>query len=1211
MAYNILGNDGTEGQVPESREVSQRFQVRSPRDGKIYGLFNTGLTEIQGTFSVATLIENLLSHTETSGEVLFDPAEYADNDILKCEINGAKFEWNKANSQSTLFNYCAAGLIKADLDRGNQKILWTLERPLDILVQDGAAGTPTTQAVYDFVTQLVGLTGIAYKGATAESNLPQTGNTHGDLYVLSDFDLSYPDENIIGLALYNTSGVGEWNKVPIRWLQPDGVTIYVNPLGQTAVKPGSITRPLVSQDIIQDLSLAQTSVQPADVTSLVTLHTAQSITEKKIFTIEPEIPSKAEPADSTRTTSPASEAQVAQKQNTLSGAGLVEYTPVTGIVTERHITDATAPRTLDGSSENAVTERAIKAALPQINDAVNYNSSTKLYGPAEKSNPAHYLGGQLQWVTPDHEPAAGSSVLITSGAVYQALADSVRTWTTLTGKPFESLEADGFSVNLSGMLKNELSDRTRKLDHTMLVSLTGAVEGSVATDLSGTTLTIAAALETISTPGTHGETSDKTLANGDAFKVLTVTTDDKGRITNITEKVMTLSVQLPAVGTAGAYGETTDRSIKSGDAFTVLEITTDDKGRITSINPRTLTLTIGDTNVYTGNLYHNQYINTGIKLVTNESFSFQLHGESVYLDFHSRWGEAVPLSWLGNIYPEHTFSYSEDRDGFLWLNWKDKTIFSGRELLVVFGRIEGGIIAADAEPDNLARSWESYDNSHQIFVGGGGSGGALVDQIARLMAQAARNTADNHMGDTQNPHSVTKAQLGLGNADNTSDEDKPLSTAQQAGLNAEAEARQNGDAAVLGDAKDYTDEALANLVQPVSYRGTIPTESALPGTGSSHGEYYEVEDLDLSAPGMSGRVIWNTLTQPSQWDIRVDRQREADGVTLGFRGSDGALEVRAASLSLAKLADVSAADIIPDTSDYGDSISGTFAEVFRSIVKKIRGLFASLSGFINRVDGFASAAQGSKADNAVQKTGNETIDGVKTFTAAPAVPSALSLPETVSDTKPATEAQVKQALDAFIPNPTQGGVASDMGNDAELSRYSLVARVKSSTIPENSFWSNTFVAFTLFHLLRAANGYSSGNFIGEGAVKLSGNNPFSIHSVSTLPLENTLSSGGNIYVEASEYPDGAGGKNILYDFYLRKHINGGDSNTCYANILVSGAYTDDNITNQNYEVEYFRTTDNADRVLELRNTGDTASRPAILGAGADGIVTGNARLDLM
>ena len=41
---------------------------------------------------------------------------------------------------------------------------------------------------------------------------------------------------------------------------------------------------------------------------------------------------------------------------------------------------------------------------------------------------------------------------------------------------------------------------------------------------------------------------------------------------------------------------------------------------------------------------------------------------------------------------------------------------------------------------------------------------------------------DNHIADTDNPHSVTKAQVGLSNVDNTSDADKPVSTAQQTAL---------------------------------------------------------------------------------------------------------------------------------------------------------------------------------------------------------------------------------------------------------------------------------------------------------------------------------------------------------------------------------------------------------------------------------------------
>lgn len=48
-------------------------------------------------------------------------------------------------------------------------------------------------------------------------------------------------------------------------------------------------------------------------------------------------------------------------------------------------------------------------------------------------------------------------------------------------------------------------------------------------------------------------------------------------------------------------------------------------------------------------------------------------------------------------------------------------------------------------------------------------------------------TIDNHIADTNNPHEVTKSQVGLGNVDNTSDLDKPISTATQTALNDKAD----------------------------------------------------------------------------------------------------------------------------------------------------------------------------------------------------------------------------------------------------------------------------------------------------------------------------------------------------------------------------------------------------------------------------------------
>lgn len=54
---------------------------------------------------------------------------------------------------------------------------------------------------------------------------------------------------------------------------------------------------------------------------------------------------------------------------------------------------------------------------------------------------------------------------------------------------------------------------------------------------------------------------------------------------------------------------------------------------------------------------------------------------------------------------------------------------------------------------------------------------SVLTALGKLQAQIT-----GHVGNTSNPHSVTKAQVGLGNVDNTSDVNKPVSTAQAAAL---------------------------------------------------------------------------------------------------------------------------------------------------------------------------------------------------------------------------------------------------------------------------------------------------------------------------------------------------------------------------------------------------------------------------------------------
>jgi hypothetical protein len=58
--------------------------------------------------------------------------------------------------------------------------------------------------------------------------------------------------------------------------------------------------------------------------------------------------------------------------------------------------------------------------------------------------------------------------------------------------------------------------------------------------------------------------------------------------------------------------------------------------------------------------------------------------------------------------------------------------------------------------------------------------GLISDEAAtRAQADTTVNAkVDSHIGNNSNPHGVTKAQVGLGNVNNTSDADKPVSTAQ-------------------------------------------------------------------------------------------------------------------------------------------------------------------------------------------------------------------------------------------------------------------------------------------------------------------------------------------------------------------------------------------------------------------------------------------------
>lgn len=101
--------------------------------------------------------------------------------------------------------------------------------------------------------------------------------------------------------------------------------------------------------------------------------------------------------------------------------------------------------------------------------------------------------------------------------------------------------------------------------------------------------------------------------------------------------------------------------------------------------------------------------------------------------------------------------------------------------------------AATKNTGTAAGTVATGDHTHTpASIGAATAADLTAETSARATADTALQTdintraldadLDAHTANTSNPHSVTKAQVGLGNVTNTSDADKPVSTAQQTAL---------------------------------------------------------------------------------------------------------------------------------------------------------------------------------------------------------------------------------------------------------------------------------------------------------------------------------------------------------------------------------------------------------------------------------------------
>lgn len=151
---------------------------------------------------------------------------------------------------------------------------------------------------------------------------------------------------------------------------------------------------------------------------------------------------------------------------------------------------------------------------------------------------------------------------------------------------------------------------------------------------------------------------------------------------------------------------------------------------------------------------------------------------------------------------------------------------------------------------------------------------ASLSEIEETLTEKVdTSTLNSHILDRSNPHKVTKAQLELGNVDNTSDMSKPISLATQAALDNKVDVRDiinNLDtlvssqplsalqgARLKGLIQDARDE-IHTIVGPLKFKGTVESfEEFEELTGMNQGDCWQiVESGEEETPHNGEMYAW-------------------------------------------------------------------------------------------------------------------------------------------------------------------------------------------------------------------------------------------------------------------------------------------------------------------------------------------------------------------
>ena len=101
-----------------------------------------------------------------------------------------------------------------------------------------------------------------------------------------------------------------------------------------------------------------------------------------------------------------------------------------------------------------------------------------------------------------------------------------------------------------------------------------------------------------------------------------------------------------------------------------------------------------------------------------------------------------------------------------------------------FTEAQNKAINSGATKDIIDSVANKLNKSDVLNASGSATDKPISQNAATQAAQNVQSNLEAHINNNNNPHRVTAAQVGLGNVENTSDADKPISTAQQTALDA-------------------------------------------------------------------------------------------------------------------------------------------------------------------------------------------------------------------------------------------------------------------------------------------------------------------------------------------------------------------------------------------------------------------------------------------